>query len=92
MTRRIVVAVAMAFIVGALLVGVALAAGEFQVSWYVVGGGGGTSSGGPYTVDATVGQPVVAVSKGGSFEVCVGFWCGNVPGWRVYIAQMLKGK
>ena len=91
MTRRVAVLAVTVLIVGVLLTGVVLAAGGFHVSWYVMGGGGGTSSSSAYTVEATVGQAVAATSKGGSFQVCAGFWCGNVVEWRVYIARMLKG-
>ncbi len=91
MTRRIAVLAVIALIAGVLLTGIALAAEGFHISWYVMGGGGGTSSGGAYTVETTIGQAVVATSKGGPFEVCTGFWCGNVAEWRVYIARMLKG-
>ena len=69
----------------------ALAGGGYDVSWHVIGGGGGTSRGGRYALDATIGQPVAATSGGGAYRLCVGFWCGNVPGWRLYLPDMLRG-
>lgn len=52
----------------------ASAHGQLAVSSSVVAGGGGTSSGGPFTVSGTIGQPVVGLSSGGTLVVASGFW------------------
>ena len=51
--------------------------GQYELSWYTVDGGGGMSSGGPYTLTGTIGQPDAAWSKGGQYELLGGFWPGG---------------
>jgi hypothetical protein len=55
----------------------ATAMGEYELSWYTIDGGGGRSSGGPYELVGTIGQPDAAWSRGGNFEVLGGFWPGG---------------
>jgi len=91
MINRVRLLPVLLLLVGALaLGGVVLAGGGYAIPWHVIGGGGGTSSGGHYALDATVGQPVAATSGGGAYQVCAGYWCGNVPGWHTYLPNMLK--
>lgn len=55
---------------------------------------GGTSSGGPYTNRAVIGQSEVAVMMGGSFVFRSGFLVpGQVPpgGFNSYLPVILKG-
>jgi len=49
----------------------------FELSWYTTDGGGGRSSGGPYVLMGTVGQPDAAYSAGGRYELLGGFWPGG---------------
>jgi hypothetical protein len=60
---------------------------QYSIDWYTVDGGGGTSSGGPYTLSGTIGQPdadVVSLcsADGGpgcvnpTYELTGGFWAG----------------
>ena len=35
-------------------------AGPYEISWYTIDGGGVRSSGGPYTLTGTIGQPDAA--------------------------------
>jgi hypothetical protein len=51
--------------------------GQYEISWYTIDGGGGRSSGGPYELVGTIGQPDAAWSKGGNFELLGGFWPGG---------------
>jgi hypothetical protein len=51
--------------------------GQYELSWYTIDGGGGRSSGGPYELVGTIGQPDAAWSKGGNFELLGGFWPGG---------------
>jgi hypothetical protein len=51
--------------------------GQYELSWYTIDGGGGRSSGGPYTLTGTIGQPDAAWSKGGDYELLGGFWPGG---------------
>jgi hypothetical protein len=58
--------------VAALLATPALA--QPTIDWYTVDGGGGTSTGGPFVVSGTIGQPDAGVMSGGSFTLFGGFW------------------
>ncbi|MHC4463712.1 MAG: hypothetical protein ACYS6W_11830 [Planctomycetota bacterium] len=49
----------------------------YVLDWSTIDGGGGTSSGGPYTLTGTIGQPDAAYSTGGSYELLGGFWPGG---------------
>lgn len=64
-----------------------VAQAQYSIDWYTVDGGGGTSSGGPYTLSGTIGQPdadVVSLcsADGGpgcvnpTYELTGGFWAG----------------
>ncbi len=58
----------------------ATAMGEYKLSWYTIDGGGGRSSGGPYKLLSSIGQPDAAWSSGGDYELLGGFlpggpWC-----------------
>ena len=54
-----------------------VSSGQYELSWYTIDGGGGTSSGGPYVLTGTIGQPDAAYSAGGNYEVLGGFWPGG---------------
>jgi len=58
-----------------LMAGPALS--QYEISWYTIDGGGGTSSGGPYTLTGTIGQPDAGWSIGGKYELLGGFWPGG---------------
>ena len=51
--------------------------GDYEISWSTIDGGGGTSSGGPYVLTGTIGQPDAAYSSGGDYELLGGFWVGG---------------
>lgn len=51
--------------------------GQYELSWYTIDGGGGRSSGGPYTLTGTIGQPDAAAVSGGDYELLGGFWPGG---------------
>ncbi|MFG0307352.1 MAG: GC-type dockerin domain-anchored protein [Phycisphaerales bacterium JB040] len=54
---------------------------SFDVSWYTIDAGGGTSSGGPFTLRATIGQPDASGPlTGGAFTLRPGFWPGALRG------------
>ena len=53
------------------------AAGPYQISWYTIDGGGGTSTGGPYTLTGTIGQPDAGYSNSDKYELLGGFWPGG---------------
>ena len=54
---------------------VVLANGGFDLLWWTVDGGGATfSTGGPYTLGGTAGQPDAGVTSGGDYTLSGGFW------------------
>jgi len=50
---------------------------SYQIPWHTIDGGGGVSSGGPYKLTGTIGQPDAAYSAGGDYELLGGFWPGG---------------
>jgi hypothetical protein len=50
------------------------AAQEARVDWFSIDGGGGSSSGGIYSVSATIGQLDVGAMSGGEYSMQGGFW------------------
>jgi hypothetical protein len=59
-----------------VLVSVVLAQGGYDLSWFTVDGGGGSSSGDPYALSGTIGQPDAGMLSGGSYTLAGGFWAG----------------
>ena len=55
----------------------AASGGPYELSWTTVDGGGGTSSGGQYTLSATIGQHDAAYSSSDDYELLGGFWPGG---------------
>jgi hypothetical protein len=59
---------------------VAQSGGQFTVTKSVIAGGGGRVSGGTFTLDGTIGQPVAGTqSTGANFSLIAGFWGGGGP-------------
>jgi len=50
---------------------------RYELNWSTIDGGGGQSSGGPYKLTGTIGQPDAAWSSGGDYELLGGFWPGG---------------
>ena len=53
--------------------------GPYSLTWWTIGGGGGQSTGGPFVVDTTVGQPAAGSQSGGAYTVLSGFWAAALP-------------
>ena len=51
--------------------------GQYDLSWSTIDGGGGMSSGGPYVLTGTIGQPDADWASGDSYELLGGFWPGG---------------
>ena len=60
-----------------LLICTLTAFGDYRIDWYTIDGGGGTSSGGPYQLTGTIGQPDAGYHNGGTYELLGGFWTGG---------------
>lgn len=90
MKRRAILLSLVAFLV---LAGVVLALAPPpapQIDWWVISAGGGHAEAGIYTLDATIGQPVVGTAAHGGFELCAGFWCGAAGEYTVYLPAIMK--
>ncbi len=57
--------------------GVALAAGDYDLSWWTQDGGGGDSSAGTYVLSGTLGQADSGTLTGGSYRLGGGYWGGG---------------
>jgi hypothetical protein len=73
-----------------VLTSLALASGSYSINWWVIGGGGGVTEAGNYSLDFTIGQPVVGVATDTGYELCSGFWCGAVVEYKIYLPIVLK--
>lgn len=65
----------------ALVCGIGCAQAQpFAIDWYTIDGGGGTSSGGPFVLSGTIGQPDASATAlvGGNYTLQGGFWPGVV--------------
>lgn len=65
----------------------------FDLSWSTVNGGGQTfSTGGPYILGGTIGQPDAGALSGGSYILEGGFWGGGqivAPEIQLYLPMIL---
>lgn len=50
---------------------------DYHIVWSTIDDGGGQSSGGPYVLTGTTGQPDAGYSAGGEYELLGGFWSGG---------------
>lgn len=77
-----------------LVTGIVLAQSSYDLSWHTMDGGGGTSSGGPYALSATIGQPDAGAMSGGEFALQGGFWAAGSPAqpqFKVYLPTVVRG-
>ncbi|MBI5877802.1 MAG: hypothetical protein HZB53_09140 [Chloroflexi bacterium] len=80
--RRLTILFCVGILLGVLVTGIAQAGGGGpSVDWYVNDSGGQHSVAGATTVDVSIGQPVVGTTQTPARTVCIGFWCGVIPGW-----------
>ena len=62
----------------------------YSLPWQVLGAGGGHASSATYTLDATIGQPLVGSSTGSASEMWAGFWVGVEGALREYLPLVLR--
>ena len=72
-----------------------IAAGVFvdgipKIDRWVIAGGGGGSTGGVVTLDASLGEPIVGISSGGSIVLEAGFWTGTGVGTNQTFLPLLS--
>ena len=65
------------FLLTTALVMSSMVSADYSIEWYTIDGGGGTSSGGPYELSGTIGQPDADYLDGGPYELLGGFWVGG---------------
>jgi hypothetical protein len=57
----------------------------------VSGSGGGRLEQGIYSLDNTLGQPVVGRDSASTTSLCAGFWCKEIRSFFIYIPLVLRG-
>jgi|SRR5581483_856540 len=63
------------FLLAGLLLPALCQAQNYSISWYKIAGGGGASSGGPFSLQGTIGQAEAGTTMtGGAFSLTGGFW------------------
>ena len=94
--RRFLFILSLVVIVSALLAGalqVKSAAAQtgsgFDLSWNVIGGGG-KSTGSGFTVEGTIGQPVVSLSSNAAYTLQHGFWVSLQEFVRMFLPLVEK--
>jgi hypothetical protein len=90
MRRRKSLALLAAFLCSLLITSLVLASGSYSINWWVIAGGGGDAEAGNYSLDFTIGQPIVGVATDTGYELCSGFWCGAVVEYKIYLPIVLK--
>jgi len=58
----------------------------YELTWSTIDCGGGTSSGGPYVLHGTIGQPEAGSCAGGLYALTGGFWPNTVDLRAVFAA------
>jgi hypothetical protein len=56
----------------------------------VIGGGGRHLEQGIYTLDNTIGQPVVARDSRRSTDLCAGFWCREIRTYFLFLPLAVR--
>jgi hypothetical protein len=90
MKPRYLIALTILFLLMVLVTSSTLASGTMEIDWYVIGGGGGTAIAGDYTLNGTIGQPVTGLSSSGGTDLCSGFWCRVLSGFRIFLPLVLR--
>ncbi len=73
------------------LVGAVLAApAATTLERWVMAGGGGRAAGAPYSLDGTIGQPLVGWDQHAGHALCAGFWCGAESRVRIWLPLVVR--
>ena len=73
-----------------LVVTPVMAAGIMEIDRYIIGSGGGTATGGDYTLNGTIGQPVIGNASHANLDLCSGFWCKIVDYYKTILPLILR--
>jgi hypothetical protein len=89
--RNLGLRIALAAAVLALVTGIALAQGGYDLSWWTADGGGQTfSAGGDYSLGGTIGQPDAGLLTGPGYQLSGGFWIGGGGRYQVYLPVVMR--
>ncbi|MBN1811335.1 MAG: hypothetical protein JXA14_05835 [Anaerolineae bacterium] len=75
-----------------IITSVTFAAAGYEIPFFIIAGGTGRVENGTYSLNATIGQPIVSQISGGSYKLCAGFggiWCSNAVPNEVYLPIVL---
>jgi len=92
MRRRVTVLLALTAILLLASSALAMSSTHYRLDWFtpMTGGGGAPASSASYAVNFTVGQTAIGVASSSSYRACLGYWCGAVGQWRVYLPLVLR--
>ncbi len=94
MTKRTPTVIVCAILCALLLAGAALAmpSDNYRLDWFtpLTGGGGGAASSPHYALNFTVGQSVIGTNASANHRGCLGYWCGMVVEYGVYLPLTLR--
>jgi hypothetical protein len=71
---------------------IAQTGGGYDLAWNTLAGGG-AASGGVYTLDSAIGQPIAGLADeiaGPDYDLCAGYLCGVQPASRLFLPQVRK--
>jgi hypothetical protein len=70
----------------------AMRSNNYWLDWFtpLTSSGGGPAGSANYAVNLTIGQTVVGSASSPSYQACLGYWCGAVGQWRVYLPLVLR--
>ena len=65
--------------------------GGYDLTWNSVDGGGTTfSTGGGYSLGATIGQPDAGAASGGAYSLRGGFWAGVPANYNAFVPIAMR--
>jgi len=92
MRRRVPILLALTVIL--LLAGsvLAMSSTNYRLDWFtpMTGGGGAPASSASYAVNFTVGQTAIGASSSANYGAGLGYWCGAVAQFRIFLPVVLK--
>ena len=65
----------------------AMSSDNYRLDWFTpfTTSGGGPSSSSSYGSDFSVGQTAIGVAANASYGACLGYWCAEVTGHKVFL-------
>jgi hypothetical protein len=60
------------------------------IDWWVIASGGGKASGGGFTIQDTLGQPIAGDSSNGGLILQAGYWGGVAPEYPLYMPLLRR--